>query len=206
MLVLAVGLLSLALAVFVAGPRAGTALVVARPIAEPDVIISLASHEWERLPLAITLAQQHPEARLLLTLPEHVNGKNCYDCEHRVEWLTRSGIDARRIAILPVVGSNTYGEAIAARRYSDARAETVHRLLIVTSPYHTRRALAVFASVFDRSGVAIGIAPAGETSPAQPAAWWRTPYDRWYVRYEWAAIVYYAVRYGVSPRSPAPAG
>ena len=68
--------------------------------------------------------------------------------------------------------------------------------MIVTTPYHTRRALAVFRSVFDGSGVEIGMAPASE-SPARPGRWWTTPYDRWYVAYEWAAIVYYAVKYRV---------
>ena len=188
--------LAVALA-FVLAPHVGTALVLTYPVTDPDAVISLASHEWERLPLTIQLAQQHPAARVLLTLPEHLNGKNCYQCEHRVEWLTRAGIRPDRITVLPVMGSSTYGEALAARHYADAHPGTVHRLLIVTSPYHTRRSFAVFESAFDRSGVMLGIVPATATSPARPNLWWRTPYDRWYVRYEWAAIVYYAFRHGI---------
>jgi uncharacterized SAM-binding protein YcdF (DUF218 family) len=73
------------------------------------------------------------------------------------------------------------------------------RLLIVTSPYHTRRALATFAAVFRSSDITIGIHPALSSSPAQPASWWRYAYDRKYVRYELAALSWYVVRHGVSP-------
>jgi uncharacterized SAM-binding protein YcdF (DUF218 family) len=193
-----VGLVALIAAGLVARV-AGTSLVLSRPLAEPDAILSLASHEWERLPLTIALARQHPQARVLLTLPKDVNRFNCHDCADRVGWLTKSGISADRIEVLPIPGSGTYGEAVATRRYADTHQGKVQRLLVVTSPYHTRRALAVFARVFDGSGVRLGMVPATATSPAQPQAWWRTPYDRWYVRHEWAATVYYALRYGVLP-------
>jgi hypothetical protein len=67
----------------------------------------------------------------------------------------------------------------------------------VTSPYHTRRALATFQHVFDGTGVAVGIEGAHDTSPARPAQWLFAPYDRAYVAYEWEAIVYYRWKYGV---------
>jgi hypothetical protein len=38
----------------------------------------LASHEWERLPLATRLAVKHPKGLVLLTMPEDVNTYNCY--------------------------------------------------------------------------------------------------------------------------------
>ena len=59
--------------------------------------------------------------------------------------------------------------------------------------HHTRRSLATFRAVFADTPVTIGIVPASATSPAQPKAWWEVPYDRAYVRYEWAAVVYYWV-------------
>jgi uncharacterized SAM-binding protein YcdF (DUF218 family) len=77
------------------------------------------------------------------------------------------------------------------------KENNLRSLLVVTSPYHTRRSLSTFRAVFDRSGVTVGIAPASATSPARPECWWLSAYDRAYVRYEWAAILYYAVRHGV---------
>jgi uncharacterized SAM-binding protein YcdF (DUF218 family) len=180
----------------VCGRYGGSSLVVERPLESPDLIVSLASHEWERLPEAARLATRYSTSRLVLTLPAAISELNCHDCSHRVARLVRMGIDARRITIVPLVESGTYGEALAVHRF--AGAEFGRKLLIVTSPYHTRRALATFRAVFRDSSAEIGVAPAPD-SPADPRHWWRTPYDRWYVRYEWLATVYYALRYGVLP-------
>ena len=189
------GLLVLLVPAFWLGTRAGSFLVVERPVASPDAILSLASHEWERLPEAITLAHRYPDSLVLLTLPPVVNDYNCHDCAHRVDQLRRNGISPQRIRVLPITLSGTFGEAAVAHDF--ATRQHVRRLLVVTSPYHTRRSLATFQTVFRGSGVGIGIEPATATSPARPDAWWRSPYDRWYVRYEWAAIGYYVVRHRV---------
>ena len=175
---------------------AGTELVVSAPIDRPDAIVVLASHEWERLPELATLAARYPAARVLLTRPAVVNKYNCHDCDARITMLARLGVAARRITVLQMTRAQdgTYGEAQATAAYR-ARMP-FRRLLVVTSPYHTRRALATFRTVLG-TDVQVGIDPAVRTSPARPDAWWRTPYDRWYVRYEWAAIGYYALRHQV---------
>ena len=186
-------------ALFTIAQYAGTTLVVAKPLADPDAIVSLASHEWERLPETARLARQYPDARVLLTLPRPVSEYNCHDCAGRVGRLVHMGVPAARIVILPLARSNTRGEASAALDF--ARTEGLRRLLVVTSPYHTRRSLVTFRQVMEGSGIEVGVTPAAATSPADPARWWRTPYDRWYVRYEWMALTYYLVRYGVDPRA-----
>jgi uncharacterized SAM-binding protein YcdF (DUF218 family) len=160
-----------------------------------DAIVSLASHEWERLPLAASVAVRYPRAVVLLTEPREVTQKNCRDCAHRIDRLHHAGVAPTRVRILPLTLPGTHGEAAATLTF--VRASHVRRLLIVTSPYHTRRALATFRSVFEGTGVEIGIEPANATSPAKPSAWWWAPYDRAYVAYEWAAIGYYAWKYGI---------
>lgn len=172
-------------------------LVVSRPLAEPDAIVSLASHEWERLPETARLGGRYPAARILLTLPAPVSEFNCHDCGGRADRLQRMGVERSRIDILPLIDSGTYGEARACLAF--ATQMRIHRLLIVTSPYHTRRALAIFRKVFADTAVEVGIQPASVTSQADPNRWWRTPYDRWYVRYEWLAVVFYTFRYGITP-------
>ena len=180
----------------VCGRYGGSSLVVERPVESPDLIVALASHEWERLPEAARLAARYSTSRLVLTLPAAISELNCHDCGNRVARLVRMGIDVRRITVVPLVASGTYGEALAVHRF--AAGVPARKLLIVTSPYHTRRALATFRTVFRDTAAEIGVAPAPD-SPADPRHWWRTPYDRWYVRYEWLATVYYALRYGVFP-------
>jgi uncharacterized SAM-binding protein YcdF (DUF218 family) len=174
--------------------RAGTALVVTRPVEAPDAIAMLASHEWERLPATAALARRHPEAVVLLIEPQPPTIHNCHRCAERVAWLEEEGVDTARVRVLQTALSNTYGEAVAVRQH--AHEEPFQRLLVVTSPYHTRRALATFAAVFAGSGIDVGVVPAAPAR-GRPERWWLDPYDRWYVRYEWAAILAYRLRYGV---------
>src|SRR5437879_953524 len=71
--------------------------------------------------------------------------------------LMRRGVGADRIAIVPeVVDGGTYGEVIRLRRY--ARKHGLQSILVVTSAYHSRRALWTMRHVFRRSGIEIGIA------------------------------------------------
>lgn len=174
---------------------AGTMLVVSRPLARVDAVISLASHEWERLPLAARIASEHPHAIVLLTEPQPVTEFNCHDCAHRVDRLERLGIAPSRVRVVKVTSPGTHGEALAALAF--AREEGIGHFVIATSPYHTRRSLATFQQVFEHTGIEIGVEPATISSQARPAIWWLQPDDRAYVPYEWAAIVYYAWHYGV---------
>ena len=175
--------------------HAGTALVVRVPIESPDAIVSLASKEWERLPVAASLARRHPQAAVLLTQPQDVTIYTCHLCGDRVAELGRNGVEGARIHLVPATLGGTRGEALAIAAF--ARQMGLGRLLVVTSPYHTRRALAVFLAATAGTGIEVGIEPSTAASAAVPERWWRTPFDRWYVRYEWAAILYYAARWGI---------
>ena len=178
--------------------RAGTALVVTVPVAAPDAIVSLASHEWERLPVTARLACRFPNTRVVLTLPPHVSRNNCHDCSHRVDALAGQGVARDRIVVLRVTQSSTYGEALAVRDYT--RMAGLRNLLIVTSAYHTRRALATFSAVMDGHAAITGVMPADADTYARPSRWWARAYDRWYVTYEWSALIWYRLRHGVPIR------
>jgi len=181
----------------VCGLWAGPALIVSVQPRNPDAIVSLASHEWERLPAVAALARRYPSSVVLLTLPVRVTDHNCYRCGERQGFLLRAGVEADRIQILPDRVSNTRDEAAASLAY--ARRTQPGEIIIVTSPYHTRRALATFRRVFVDTRVRLTIEPALATSPARPQRWWYHPYDRAYIAYEWAAIAYYGIRFGVVP-------
>lgn len=180
-----------------AGWNAGQILVLSQPLPGPDAIVSLGSHEWERLPLAGRLAAEHRDAAVLLTQPPVVTDYNCYACNSRVDRLVRMGVDRKRVYLLPLTAGGTYGEALAVRRFVSGTG--LREIVVVTSPYHTRRSLATFQSVFERTGVRVGVVPATASSPARPGQWWARTYDREYVLYEWTASFYYAVRYRVWP-------
>ena len=191
----AIAAVTLALLAAWPAAHAGEALVVQRDIGAPDAIVMLASHEYERLPAAADLARRFPSAPVLLTVPRAVTKLNCHRCSERREWFVAEGVAAHRIVELPERVANTYDEAVATKHYVAGRP--FRKLVVVTSPYHTRRALNVFETVVGSAGVEIGILPATRYSIAQPARWWRGEYDRGYVSYEWAGIVYYRFKYGV---------
>ena len=164
-------------------------------VGAPDAIVVLASHEWERLPAAAKLAHAFPASLVLLTVPREVSPWNCHLCSERAAWLQNAGIAAERIVELPDRVSNTRDEAIATRQFAGTRP--IGAVVVVTSPYHTRRALHVFEEAMRGAEVAVGVMPATASSPADPAGWWWHPYDRWYVTYEWSALLYYRIRFGV---------
>ena len=88
------------LAAAVAVSRAGTLLVVERPVPQPDAIVMLASHESERIPAVGQLARQVPSSVILLTVPKTITEYNCTQCPLRVEWLrVHHGGLARRDAL-----------------------------------------------------------------------------------------------------------
>jgi uncharacterized SAM-binding protein YcdF (DUF218 family) len=191
--------LVLLLAGIFAGSHAGRLLVLTVPSKQPDAIVSLASHEWERLPEVVMLAHDYPDAAVWLTVPIHVTAQNCHRCGERQDVLRRAGVEANRIHVLPDRVSNTRDEAAACLNY--VRQSRSSEIVIVTSPYHTRRALATFRQVFGNQQVHIGVRPASRSSPARPPRWWLHGYDRAYVAYEWAAIIYYAAKFGIYPWS-----
>lgn len=185
--------LTIPLATFLA--IGGTFLIVADTISEPDAVVVLASHEWERLPEAARLARRDPRVTVLLTQPVRPNIHNCFRCAERVQWLQTLGVPAKAIVLLPRRVTNTFDEAVTARDY--AVSHRLKRLVVVTSPYHTRRARATFTSVFERTGIELGVWPDMRESMSRPRTWWWHGYDRWYVAYEWSAIVWYAIRHGI---------
>jgi uncharacterized SAM-binding protein YcdF (DUF218 family) len=178
--------------------HAGTALVVSRDVGAPDAIVMLASHEWERLPAAAGLARRYTSAVVLLTVPRQINEYNCNRCGERVAWLQAEGVPESRVRVLKRHVVNTHDEALATLEYE--HEHPFRKLVVVTTPYHTRRAPETFSDVFAGTPVDVGVFPASATSQAAPTRWLLHKYDRAYVAYEWAAILDYRVRYGVPLR------
>ena len=175
----------------------GVTLLVSSQTEDPNAIIVLGSHEWERLPVAAALAHRYAAARVLLTYPVRISPHNCHRCPERLKWLTEAGVDRKRVTVLPQGVTSTYDEARAAAAF--AQLHEIDRLVVVTSPYHGRRALATFRHLFDSSGLRADIGLATPSSGVDPRFWWLRHYDRGYVAYEWAAVVSYAIRFGISP-------
>lgn len=107
--------------------------------------------------------------------------------------LKRGGVPAESIRVLGARPTSTYDEAETVRAY--AAAEGLRSLVVVTSAYHSRRALWTWRRVFRGSGVSIGLEPAeGERTPGA-WTWWLSTAGWRQVGGEYVKMSYYAVSY-----------
>jgi len=177
-------------------------LVVSAELEHADAIVVLSGSSvyMERASLAAQLFQAGRAPKIILTNDGIVSGwsqaeeRNPLFIERAAMELQRAGVPAASIESLMPRMRSTYAEARLLREYAESRG--LRSLIIVTSGYHTRRALWVFRRVFEGSGVEIGIAPVapGTETPA-PATWWlHTGGWRWVVG-EYAKIVFYRLKY-----------
>jgi uncharacterized SAM-binding protein YcdF (DUF218 family) len=88
--------------------------------------------------------------------------------------LVKNGVAEDAIVQLPGQMTGTDSEAKAVEAY--ARLGRIRSVLLVTSPYHTRRAYATFEKAFAHLDIELGVAgtAAGGASPL-PSAWWHGP-------------------------------
>ena len=199
----------LLLAALVAWPfvafLAARALIVKAdlPRADAIVILSGASSYVERAGRAAQLFHEGRAPRIVLTNDDLRGGwsseqqRNPYFYERAHDELVRAGVPAERIEVLPQVVASTYEEAAQVRVLSETRG--LHSVIIVTSPYHTRRAGWVFRRVLGESGVAIGLLSpspaAGQQGSPMPATWWLRARGWKLVALEYPKLVYYWLRY-----------
>lgn len=181
---------------------AARALVVRAELARADVVVVLSGGSLyaERAAQAIRLFKQARAPKIVLT-NDGVRGPWSFEKERNptfteieAEELQSAGVPPESIEVLPQQVSSTYDEALLLRDYAQLRG--LRSILIVTSAYHSRRALWVWRRVFRESGIVIGIdpAPTGQQSPAPATWWWRIRGWR-SVAAEYPKFVYYWLRY-----------
>ena len=120
--------------------------------------------------------------------------RNPYFVERATDELIKDGVPADRIRIAPGVASSTWNEASIIRDY--AVGQKLGSILVVTSGYHSRRALRTVRQSFDGTGIIIGLEPSPNGSATPSPFWWLHP-DGWRtVGGEYVKLVYYWFRYG----------
>lgn len=120
--------------------------------------------------------------------------RNPYFVERSVDELVKAGIPPEKIETLPTVVSSTYDEARLLREY--AAQHGLRSILVVTSPYHSRRALWTLRHVFQGSGVEIGlVSPDPGVDTPRVSTWWLSRRGWKMVGGEYLKLIYYWVRY-----------
>jgi uncharacterized SAM-binding protein YcdF (DUF218 family) len=181
---------------------AARALVVRADIAHADAVAVLAgsSAYVERTRLAAQLYAEGRASVVLLTNDNERGGwssaeqRNPFFVERAVGELTAAGVPREHIVVLPQPVASTYDEAHALRDY--AAAHDLRALLVVTSAYHSRRALWTLRRVFAGSNVEVGLAAVapGAQTPA-PALWWLSGRGWRVVAGEYVKLFYYRIHY-----------
>ena len=185
-------------------PMLANHLVIEKPLAEADVIfvMSGAATYLERTQKAAELYKNGAAPRILLTNDGMRSGwsqpeqRNLKFVELARKSLIEQGVAPEAIEILPETAEGTIYEAQILRRKLEET--NWKRILIVTSAYHTRRALWTFERVLnsDDLKIEIGIAsaPLGQQTP-KPFYWWLSPFGWSLVAGEYVKSFYYWVYY-----------
>ena len=182
---------------------AAEGLIVRASLEHADAIVVLSGSKAyvERTTRAVELFHEGRAPLVVLTNDDTRGGwssalqRNPYFVERARDELLRGGVPADRIKIVPGVASSTQSEALIIRDY--AVAERLGSILVVTSGYHSRRALRSLRRSFDGTGVIVGLEPAPSGPASLSRAWWWLRPDGWRnVAGEYVKLVYYWFRYG----------
>lgn len=181
---------------------AAKSLIVRSDVPHADALVVLggSSTYLERTRRAAEIFREGRAAKVILTNDGQQGGwsepekRNLFFVERAKQELERAGVPSEKIEILPKIVSSTFDEAQLIHEY--ATAQQVKSLLIVTSAYHSRRAMWTLQHTFAGSGITIGSEPAstGQQTPS-PLSWWLHPQGWRMVAGEYIKLLYYWVKY-----------
>ena len=165
----------------------GNFLVVNNP-QHADVIVVLAGETDRRPALGIQLVSQNYAPRMLLDVPADCKGYGRSTLDLAQQFI-KNLPQPQRASICPIYGLSTKTEAQDVK--GCLSRVTIRSILVVTSDYHTRRALSTFRH--ELPGFEVSVAGAGD--PQQfGASWWKHRqwakfnFDEWLKLVWWEAI------------------
>jgi uncharacterized SAM-binding protein YcdF (DUF218 family) len=174
------------------------ALVVSAPLASADaiVVMSGSSAYVERTQKAAQLYREGRAPLVLLTNDFTQGGwnsaqqRNPFFFERAMDELIKAGVPQESIRLVPGVANSTREEALVIKDY--VANQGLRSVIIVTSSYHSRRALRTVRQAFAGTATTVGLEPCS-TSPS--AFWWLRPEGWRTVGSEFVKLVYYWVQY-----------
>lgn len=177
-------------------------LIKEAPLDKADAIVVLSGSATyrERAQEGARLFFEGHAPRIVLTNDNHQGSwssaqqRNLFFYERSLEELKKSNVPSQSVEVLMQPVTSTYEEAELIRDY--AQQHGLRSILIVTSAYHSRRALWVFSRVFRDTGIQIGLDAVrpGQQSPP-PETWWLTLKGWRLVPTEYVKMLYYVIRY-----------
>lgn len=156
----------------------GAFLIYADPLQPADAVIVLGGGQMSRLETGAELYLQGLVGKVVLTnavpLPRNPLRNPLLLRRFRA---AQMGVPPGDLLITPILVSSTLDEARAALDL--AQSQGWQQIIVVSEPYHTRRAAAIFHDYFATSGIRVRIYPVQQhwftawTWMFQPAGWYR---------------------------------
>ncbi len=170
------------------------------PAADAIVVLSGSSTYLERVDWAARLYREGRAPLIILTDDKLISGwngaeeRNPYFYELAAKELQRRGVPAEKIQVVAEPALGTFYESLNVREY--ATSHNLKRLLIVTSAYHSRRALWSMRRACKGTEIAIGVdgPPPGWQTPSA-WTWWMHRWGWKVVAGEYLKMIYYWWRY-----------
>lgn len=183
-------------------PFAGRFLVLEQPLDHADAIVVLAGARVERWLEAVDLYRSGWAPRIVLSRGQleqaevrlHEMGiRFPEDADLVRDAMVQMKVPADAVTILSQWVDNTAQEAAAAHKL--ATASGWHRIIVVTSKYHSRRTAYAFAREFEGETVQV-IVHISRYDPAVPGRWWTARQDVRQVTSELQKLVAYRLGLG----------
>lgn len=185
-------------------PFLADGLVAEKPLEKADAIVVLSgSAEYlDRTHEAAEAFKAGVAPRILLTNDDHRSGwvesekRNPYFVERAFTELVDQGVPANAIETLPGAVHGTDDEANLVVPFAGERQ--IRSLVLVTSPYHSHRALWTFERVVAKNSASLTV---GVLTPSENYRypnrlnWWMSPYGWQSVGVEYVKFAYYWLFY-----------
>jgi uncharacterized SAM-binding protein YcdF (DUF218 family) len=162
----------------------GNFLIVKDDLQPADLIHVLGGRE-ERVVYALYLYRQDYSQKLFFSGEESAPFYKMY--------AIKQGVPANDLLQVETRAKNTYEEALDLEQLLESRG-TIQSVIIVSSPYHLRRAQWVFKRVLGER-VKVQFAPVPFEHSYESRRWWTNRLSRQMVASEYLKLLFYYVRY-----------
>ena len=178
-------------------PFAGRFFSATDPLQRADLILVLAGARLDRWLEAVDLYKEGWAPKVVLSpgpvsaleIKLRANGlKFPREGDLARDAVVSLGVPGDAVTVMPDGVDNTAAEAASLHRM--LAPGSVHRVIVVTSPYHTRRAGFAFRREFKNTGIDI-VMHASRYTEARPARWWTQRDDIRYLMNEIPKFIAY---------------
>ncbi|MBU2690442.1 MAG: YdcF family protein [Candidatus Eisenbacteria bacterium] len=168
-----------------------------------DAILVLGGGRGERLATALQLYKEGWANQIYVSGPNEPGISRLLDpdaltqAEVKRHLAVQHGVPEDKVSVI-LGPSSTFEEASLTKdlflqlKYS--------RILVVTSPYHTRRAYQTFRHIYRKTGIQISVISAPwELTGYKRKEWWRHEDDTFAILNETGKLIFYLLRYSIPP-------